>query len=383
MEKHNLQADLYALGITFDDILNCLPGHVYWQDRNNAFLGCNALQAKSAGFSREEIIGKSNHEMPWKEQADALNAINKQVIETGQEFSVEEILKLSDNKEIVFHSKKVPLLDSKNNIMGVLGISFDITKQKELEQKLVAAKEAAESANHLKSKFIQNMEHDIRTPFVGILGMAKMLFEQESDPVKKKMLSAISSCTQELLDYSSAILDFSEVESGSFPVSEKHFNLRTLVESVGSMEVPAAAIKNLDFKVEYDREIPNQVIGDEYRLKRILINLVSNAIKFTSKGFVHLSLKCLREAKRTILVQFKIADSGLGIEDHNLRVLYQKFSRLNRSDKGVHRGQGLGLRIVKQFVDEMDGDIQIESKFGEGTCFTCTFSLKVPLANAI
>ncbi len=366
--------------IALENIIAHLPGHVYWLDRSHVFLGCNTVQALSAGLkSRHEIVGKTNYDMPWRDQADAFNAINDRVINTGQEYSVEEIAKQANGEERIFISKKVPLLDNTKNVIGILGISFDITKQKETEKELIRAKEEAEAANKLKSEFVLNMEHDIRTPFVGILGMTKILDEFETDPAKKQIIADISCCAQELLEYSCAILDFSEVEKGHLPIISKKIDFMDLMKSIQNIETPVAKTRNLNFTVECDNDIPNTIIGDEYRLKRILINLLSNSIKFTQEGFVKLSIKCLRKKDKNIILRFIVEDSGIGIDQEKLNTIYEKFGRLTPSNKGIYKGQGLGLRIVKQFVEDMEGDIDIKSTLGVGTSFICTFSFQLPL----
>lgn len=366
--------------IALENIIAHLPGNVYWLDRNHVYLGGNTVQALSAGLkNRHEIVGKTNYDMPWRDQAEAFNAINDRVINTGQEYSVEEIAKQANGEERIFLSKKVPLLDNSKNIIGSLGISFDITKQKETEKELIRAKEEAEAANKLKSEFVLNMEHDIRTPFVGILGMTKILDDFEVDPAKKQIIADISSCAQELLEYSCAILDFSEVEKGYLPIISKKLDFMDLMKSIENIETPAAKTRNLNFIVECDNDIPNTIIGDEYRLKRILINLLSNSIKFTQKGFVKLSIKCLRKKGENIILRFIVEDSGIGIDEEKLNTIYEKFSRLTPSNQGIYKGQGLGLRIVKQFVEDMEGDIEIKSTLGVGTSFICTFSFQLPL----
>lgn len=151
--------------IALENIIAYLPGNVYWLDRNNVFIGCNNSQAIAAGLkNRSEIVGKTNYDMPWRDRAEALNTINNKVMSTGEEYSIEEIGRNADGTELTFLSKKVPLLDNKGNITGILGISFDIAKQKEAEKKLMEAKEKAETANNAKTEFLENMRHDIRTP---------------------------------------------------------------------------------------------------------------------------------------------------------------------------------------------------------------------------
>jgi two-component system aerobic respiration control sensor histidine kinase ArcB len=362
-----------------------MPGHVYWKNREGVYLGCNDNQARTLGFQYGlEVVGKTDFDLPWEKQtAQSYRKNDLRIMATGEAEELEEVAFLKGT-EIVFLSKKVPLKNKQGVVIGILGISFDITKHKATEKKILSLvneqpTQTTVCENSLKNNFICNMEHDIRTPFMGILGMTKILNEYENDPTKKQIINDISECAEELLHYSFSILDYSKVESGMIPVLAKNFDLTAVLKSVISIETPAAKSKKLSFTTEFDNYIPTTLIGDEYRLKRILINLLGNAIKFTSHGFVKLITKCLKNDERTIIVRFIIEDSGIGIEEEQLNQIYEKFVRATPSNRSLYKGLGLGLKIVKQFVEEMEGDIEIKSTLGQGTQCICTFSFKLPL----
>jgi two-component system aerobic respiration control sensor histidine kinase ArcB len=365
-----------------ENIIAAMPCWVFWKDSNFVYLGCNDLTARSLKLpSRTCIVGMTDYDFGWSQEVvDAYRKIDEEIVKTGKpQLNFEEEVSFEGSYTFNLLVNKMPIFDDNNRVIGIVGVSVDITEQKRTEKALIAAKEAAELANKLKSEFVLNMEHDIRTPFVGILGMTKILEEFESDPVKKQIITDISSCTQELLDYSCSILDFSEIEDGQRPVLSKQINFKKLMNSVSAIEIPVAKTKCLDFSIKADSNIPNILMGDEYRLKRILINLLSNAIKFTHNGFVRLLVTCLKRADRDIILSFVVEDSGIGIDKTKIDTIYEKFTRLTPSNQGVYKGSGLGLRIVKQFVEDMDGDIEIESVLGEGTRFACTFSFKLPV----
>jgi two-component system, OmpR family, aerobic respiration control sensor histidine kinase ArcB len=369
-----------------DNIVATMPGHLYWKDTKGIYRGCNDRQAKSLGLRYgHEVIGKSDLELPWPdEDAKKFQENDRKIMKSGKSKVFEEYA-LVDGKKAIVLSHKSPLLDHNGNIKGILGISLDITKLKETEKNLEIKKLEAERANQLKTEFIRNMEHDIRTPFVGVYGMINLLAERETDSEKKSILSDVSLCAKELLDYCDSILDFSKIEAQSFPVVAKTFNLKKLVDSVMTIESIAAKHKKLNFSLNYDNELPPVVIGDPYRLKRILINLISNAIKFTKEGFVRLSVSVSRQIPETrnLIVNFSVSDSGIGIPKDKKELIYERFTRVVPSNKGLYKGQGLGLRIVKQFVDELDGDIHLKSEVGEGSTFTIFLALKIPLSDEI
>lgn len=195
----------------------------------------------------------------------------------------------------------------------------------------------------------------------------------------------VAICAKELMDYCDGILDFSRIESESFPIVSKSFTLRKLVDSVITIETIAAKNKELDLSLQYDSQLPIAVIGDPYRLKRILINLVSNAIKFTKQGFAKLSVSLSQDNQddRKVVVKFEIEDSGMGIPDDKKALIYERFAKVIPSNKGLYKGLGLGLRIVKQFIDELDGDIHLTTEIEKGSTFVVFLPFKVPLSNEI
>lgn len=380
-EEKRLKVEKTQAEVTLENIIAIMPGHVYWKDLKGAYLGCNDHQAQSLGLSsRKDILGKTDYDLSPKDKADAFRKIDKTVIATKEPHTIEEIIVLPNGNEATVLSQKVPLVDNHKDIVGVLGVSFDITQQKMAELALIKAKEAAEASNQLKTEFIHNMEHDIRTPFVGIWGIINLLAKKEEDPGKKELLEQVSLCAKELLDYCNSILDFSKIDAREIPVLSKKFELSKLVQSITAMEAPAAELGKLDFNVKYDDTIPVVIMGDEHRLKRVLINLLSNAIKFTEKGYVKLQIKTVKHTARSIIIQFVVSDSGIGIPKEKQDIIYEKFTRIIPSNKGMYQGSGLGLRIVKQFVEEMEGDIEVHSEEEKGTTFICTLPFKLPLA---
>ena len=366
-------------------ILDCTPGSVYWKDSKGFYLGCNMFMVKTAGLrSPDDIIGKTDFDL-WPVNAKKIRENDLKIMESGKAISLEEKVEIQSGKIIHFASSKVPLKDEHGDIIGVICNSLDITKLKEIEIELKDAKEKAELSNKSKSTFIQNMEHDIRTPFSGVWGFANILAEQETDSEKKEFLSNIAICAKELLDYCDSILDFSRIEQGLTPVLEKTFSVKELIDSVMKIESIAAKHKKLTFSVHQNNDLPKIVIGDPYRLKCILLNLVSNAIKFTKEGSINLSVVMVNSnpKNRMCVIKFIVQDTGIGIPEDKRNIIYEKFTRGAPSNQGIYKGPGLGLRIVKQFVTELDGDIHLDSKIDKGTTFTLLLPFKFPLTEDI
>lgn len=368
-EKYQILETIFAL----------MPGHVYWKDVQGRYLACNNKQAETLGLSsRHDIVGKTDEDLPWKEQANRLQEIDNKVVTTRKEFTEEEIVYINGEKRI-FLSRKVPLLSLDGGISGILGISFDITERKRMEEQLVKAKEQAEISNKVKTGFLRNMEHDIRTPFSGIIGITDYLYQNEDNPQKKELLADTLGAAKELMNFCDNVLDFARQEFDHVPIIEKTIDITALVNSILVTEVPSAKAKKLKLLSHIDPNIPEVVIGDIYRLQRILINLLGNSIKFTEQGYVKLSIEMKNKLSlETVILRFIIEDTGIGIPDDKKEIIYEKFSKIEPSNTGLYKGLGLGLRTVKQFIKELEGDISLKSTPNKGTTFTLDIPFKLP-----
>jgi two-component system aerobic respiration control sensor histidine kinase ArcB len=375
----DLKKTEFLSSIYFQNILDVLPENFYWTNRDGIILGCNNNQAKFFGFqSSENAIGKSIYGMKSHENsAETMKKNHLKVMRTRVPIKVEETC-LVDGHTRTFLSYKNPLINNKKQVMGVFGVTVDITEQKELENALRVAKEKAEEISRMKSEFIHNMEHDIRTPFAGIYGMSLALAMQETQEEKKEALTMIANSSKELLEYASHILAFAQVEEEFNQVLSKKFSLHKLVQSVTSMELPPAKNKGLELSYEIANNIPETLIGDPDRVKGILINLISNAIKFTEKGSVFINIELVKKTKNNIILAFEVKDTGIGIPKEKQKSIYEKFFRINPTNQGIYKGFGLGLKIVKKFIEELNGEIDLESTPGEGTTFTFALSFDLP-----
>ncbi len=369
-------------------ILTKVPGFVFWKNTELKLMGCNDNFAKQVGLNHpKEIVGLTDHDLPWNpEQTRKFIRDDQEILQTGvPKTNIEEKQRQLDGKELVLLTSKVPLYDG-DKISGVLGIYVDITALKESELALRAERDKAEAANRLKSDFILNMQHDIRTPISGIYGMTELLAAHPAVPSDiRSHLNEIAHAAKELLDYCNDILDFTHVEYGSRPLAHQPFSLKNLVSSVLQMQTPAARLKKIRLSVHYGKSIPDVLLGDAYRIQRMLINLISNAIKFTTQGYVKIHIRAEKQinVKREKIIRFTICDSGIGIPAEKIDFIYEKFSKVTPSNKGLYKGSGLGLKIVKQFIEEMGGDIAVTSQINQGTTFQVFLPLTMPLSHPI
>lgn len=372
----------FLSSIYFQNVLDVLPENFYWTNKEGVILGCNNNQAKFFGLqSSTSLIGKTIYETAeksgWgKEAVDALRKNHAKVMRTQNPLKVEEIC-IIDGIPKTFLSYKNPLINNKKHVMGVFGVTVDITEQKELEKTLRVAKEKAEEINRMKSEFIHNMEHDIRTPFAGIYGMSAVLARRETDPEKKEALELIANSSEELLNYANHILSFAQVEEEFSHIIVKEFDLHKLIKSIISIERPAAKNKGIELNYTIAKNIPVTLASDANRLRSILINLISNAIKFTKKGSVSLDIKLAHKNKKNLAISFAIKDTGMGIPKDKQKYIYDKFFHIN-PEQGMYKSFGLGLKVVKKFIEELHGELELESTIGKGTTFTFIIPFRLP-----
>lgn len=369
---------------TLEHIIAIMPGNVYWINKNNVYLGCNDSQAKLSGLaSRNDIIGKRNSDLPWNFKAGSLpsdlDKINSEVMETERAITIEEPATLADGTQVIYLSNKVPLKDKNDEIIGMVGISVDITKLKEIEQALGAAKEAAESANQAKTEFLSNMRHDIRTPLSGIIGFSELLKSASKEAHIKEYADNLVASSHALLHLMDEVLEAVRVSSGEIPLLKRKFNLSQLFEQVIALCKARANEKQLKLTLELDNKLPNFAIGDKIRIYRIALELISNALNFTDDGFVTLIVKLAKQENGKLVIKMTVTDSGMGIPKDKQQDIYVQFKRLTPSYQGIYKGAGLGLYVVKQFIDELSGEIYVESEPHKGTCFTCLIPLQESL----
>lgn len=355
----------------YENMLALMPGHVYWCNTENVYLGCNDIQAKSIGLeSPKDIIGKTNYDLLPFAQAKQLDQNNLEIMRLGIPTSKIEYA-VMERGEGVYFSQKAPMFDEDGSVIGLLGISIDITELKNAEKELILAKEAAEAANDAKTQFIANMSHDIRTPLSGVVGLSKLLEESFVSQEQKQYAKWINESAEELLTLLNGVLELASSDSlNEYMFRDEIFDLRQSLNDIAKLEWPTLKLKSLDFFLHIDSTIPKKILGDRTKLHRVILNLLGNAIKFTEKGQISLEVRLLEENNETIKIEFAVRDTGIGIPPELEKKVFDRFFRADPSYHGIYTGYGIGLNVAESYVNFLGGKIKLNSKLGVGTTFS-------------
>ncbi len=270
-------------------------------------------------------------------------------------------------------SRKYPIFDQNGNVIRLLGISDDITKIKETEESLILAMETAETANKAKSQFLANMSHEIRTPMNGVMGMLQLLQMTELTKEQANYIKISMTSSDALLKVINDILDYSKIEAGKMELEKNAFCLYEFIEDLSILFKPSTQNKRLILDMEIEDDVPEIVIGDSFRLRQILSNLIGNAIKFTNEGRIDITIRYVEKLEaQKMKLEFKVKDTGVGIREERIYEIFQSFNQADCSTTRQYGGTGLGLTICKGIVEKMKGEIWAESKEGEGSSFYFT-----------
>lgn len=375
-ENKQLHQELYNSEKRFRSIYEQSPIGIEIFDANGQAISANKSFCNM--FKINDITEFKNDnffESPYVPKETKDKIINKETSRATCKYHLVKRANPNINKEgtCYFDMLTTPILNEQGELTSILCQVQDITKDIESEKELKKAKIAAEEANSSKSKFLANMSHEIRTPINGIMGMTDLALMTDLTDEQKEYLNMVKTSSRHLLDIVNDILDISKIESGKFRLDLVSFNLEEKIKNLVKNFSILAEEKFIDFMYFLDPKLCDMdIIGDPLRLNQILMNLLSNALKFTEKGTIILCAKRIQSPDGIIRAQFSVSDTGIGIPEDKTDRLFKTFSQVDDSYTKKYGGTGLGLAISKQLVNMMNGDIWVNSTQEQGSCFYFT-----------
>ncbi len=375
LRKYNerLEDEKFFLNMLMDSI----PAPVYYKDINGRYESINKAFASFMNLEREEIIGKTvNETIKDKNVANDHKAADNELFNGDKDILIYEYsMKSPKGEEIYFKVNKAKLFNREGKLIGLIGVILDLTEQKKIAEELKISKEQAEAANVAKSEFLARMSHEIRTPMNAIIGLSHLCLQTDLNTKQKDYVDKTHRSAKSLLRIINDILDFSKIEAGRFDMENVEFELEKVLQNISDLNSLSAQKKDIELVFSVSPSVPMQLVGDPLRLGQVLTNLVNNAIKFTEKGEVAVFIDKLEENESEVILQFVVKDTGIGMNEKQLKSLFKEFTQVDGSISRKFGGTGLGLAIAKKIINIMGGNIQVESQPDKGSSFTFTIRL--------
>ncbi|WP_373387612.1 response regulator [Pseudomonas alcaligenes] len=376
-ERQRAEAEAQRQRSTLVALINAIPDPIWFKDAEGRYLGINQACAELFGCDRETVAGKRDEELLVPEWAEARLEHDLTALNWSGPFESEGWAIYPDGRRVVLNTLRTTFVDERGLLLGLVGVSRDITVRKQTEAELAKAKELAEEAARLKSDFLANMSHEIRTPMNAIIGMSHLALKTDLDPRQRDYLSKIQQAGQHLLGIINDILDFSKIEAGKLTIERIEFDLQQVLENLASLIGDKVGSKGLELVFNLDPALPQQLIGDPLRLGQILINYANNAVKFTEQGEVEVILRDEGRTADGVLVYLGVRDTGIGLTREQQGRLFESFQQADSSTTRKYGGTGLGLAICKSLAEAMGGSVGVDSEPGRGSLFWCRLPLGI------
>ena len=353
----------------YRELIDNLTGVIYTTDMRGLIEFASAGVHALTGYTPEELVGKHFSFLVNPEELKKVyEHYNAQVLQATSE-TILEFHCISRDGEKKWVEQTALLLNRKDGSHGFQCFVRDISEKRDVQQQLIAAKTEAEEARRLQEQFLANMSHEIRTPMNGIVGMTNLLLETQLTPQQEQFAGVIHRSADSLLVIVNDILDLSKIKAGKLAIEKIPFRLQDVTANIWALFEQRIFKKGLQFSMELDPAIPVSVVGDPHRLNQVLINLVGNAVKFTEKGNIKLTVTLEKQDIRGITLKFTVADTGMGISGEQLPHIFDSFSQAGADITRKYGGTGLGLTICHQLLLMQGGDIEVKSEPGKGTTF--------------
>lgn len=353
------------------------PSAIVLKDNEGRYLIANQRWMDWFASGRNDVAGKTLADLLPPDLAEKYAEADRRVLESGEAMEIEILLPDTNGEERYALMQKFPVADETGAPLGIAILCADITDRKHAEAQLKRAKEQAESASRIKSEFVANMSHEIRTPMNGVLGMVNVLLMGDLTPEQRTQVEIINQSGEALLDLIGDILDLSKIEAGRMELEPVDFTVDRLLQTATSLWESRAHARGLEFRADADEVGDLVVRADESRLRQVLFNLIGNALKFTERGAIDVSVRLTERQGDRLRLRFEVRDTGIGLDADAIAKLFQPFAQADSSITRKYGGTGLGLSICKKIVERHGGQIGVESRLGAGSCFWFEVEAKV------
>ncbi|QDV88149.1 response regulator [Planctomycetes bacterium TBK1r] len=382
-DRHLAESELKYERYLLTALLENIPDSIYFKDPDSRFVRISEAMAKKFGLASAEVIGKTDADIFTETHAAAAREDELQIMQSREPVvDLVERETWHDRDDTWCMSTKMPLMEDDERVIGTFGISRDITELIKYEEALRKARDEADAANRAKSDFLANMSHEIRTPMNAIIGMSELLAQTKLNNEQLDYINLVRDSAESLLLLLNEILDFSKIESRKLQLESIPFSLRDLIQRTSQSLAIRAAKKTIELACRVAPDVPDRWMGDPGRLRQVMINLIGNAIKFTDEGEVLVEVcagdPCPNAPPNHLPLRFSVKDTGIGIPKEKHASILDPFTQADESTTRRFGGTGLGLAISKELVQLMHGDLQLESRPGQGTTFY--FTAFFPLA---
>ena len=378
IHRKSIETELYRSEEKYRLLVDQLGDAIYLSSTDGNFEGFNRAMNELFGYSYNELLELRVQDI-YARGADRKPLI-QQLMERGEVRDYEVKLKKKNGELMDCLITSSLRYNEENKIIGFQGIIRDITLRKKA-MSLQQEKDLAERANRFKAEFLANMSHEIRTPLNAINGMVQLMQATPLNQKQQEYMEAISTSGESLLHIINEILDFSKIEAGRMELEKHPFSIRKNAESLIATISYKAEEKGLDLVLDIADDVPEILIGDGLRLNQILLNLVSNAIKFTAEGEVRVTTRLIDVLGTKARIFFSVKDTGIGIDSEHLETIFDSFTQAATDTTRLYGGTGLGLAIVKKLVEILNGAIMVKSKLGEGSEFIFEVEMDVMDSN--
>lgn len=348
---------------------------IYSETTDMVLTSWNPAAEALFGYTATEVVGRSSALLVPLDRRNELGERIQRLLETGSAEYYETVRLRKDGSAIEVAVTQSPILDASGAVMALSVAVRDISERRRMEAELTKARDAALEGARLKSEFLANMSHEIRTPLNSIIGMTGLLLETSLNSEQLEFAHDVRDSGEVLLGLVNNILDFSKIAAGKLVLEEVDFELAGELDSAVEMVAEQARRKRIELTISIEPDVPRLLHGDSGRLRQVLLNLLANAVKFTERGEVAVSVSKLSENPRETMLRFEVRDTGIGIPEDKVHLLFQPFSQVDASTSRKYGGTGLGLSIARELVERMHGTISVSSKPEIGSTFWFTAKL--------